>query len=99
MTHRSTGMLRPHEHVTPDLGWTVVPDLNPDRPFHELAFASTPSLQRAGIIPASGVKIAYREERKGRTVHATTAASFDSFSKDFSFTQPTWSATSSLATA
>jgi hypothetical protein len=61
MRHRGT--LRPHEHVGAEVGWTIVPDLDPDFPFQELAFAKTDELRRAGVIPINGARLTYRLRR------------------------------------
>jgi hypothetical protein len=54
------GTLRPHERVGVDVGFEVVPDLDPERPFHEIAFASAHELKGAGIVPANGQRISFR---------------------------------------
>jgi hypothetical protein len=56
---RLHGTLRPHERVHADVGWNVVPDIDFDRPFHEIAFATADELKRAGIIPANGQRITF----------------------------------------
>jgi hypothetical protein len=62
---RHRGTLRPHRHAGPQIGFDVVSDPDPDNPFTEVAFAATPDLQRAGVVPASGVRISYRLHRVG----------------------------------
>jgi hypothetical protein len=57
---RLHGTLRPHERVHADVGWNVVPDIDFDRPFHEIAFATADELKRGGIIPANGQRISFR---------------------------------------
>jgi hypothetical protein len=60
MMQRRTGTLRPHEHVRAGIGWSIIPDLNPDYPFQEPAFAQTSDLRRAGVTPVSGARLTYR---------------------------------------
>jgi hypothetical protein len=57
---RRTGTLQQHPHVGTDIGWTIVPDREPDNPFTSpSAFAATNDLKQAGIIPAAGARVRY----------------------------------------
>jgi hypothetical protein len=60
MSPRLHGTLRPHERVGADVGFNVVPDIDFDRPFHEIAFATTDELKLAKIIPQSGIRVTYK---------------------------------------
>jgi hypothetical protein len=74
MTRRRTGTLRPHEHVGAGIGWTIVPDLNPDYPFREPAFVTASDLRKGGVTPTNGTRLTYRlRPESARTLNETRA--------------------------
>jgi hypothetical protein len=73
VTSRKTGTLHPHEHASAELGWSIEPDPDADSPFRpSFTFAATEDLKRAGIVPASGVRLAFgtRALGNGRCIRA-----------------------------